>query len=84
MEPVCCAGQIIAAKTAEPHPKLPGTIYTAAAAVEAAGGRALPVVCDIREEAQVQSAIEQGLAAFGAIDILVNNASAINLTRAAR
>ncbi|KAG0302637.1 hypothetical protein BGZ98_007338 [Dissophora globulifera] len=66
----------IAAKTATPHPTLPGTIYTAAEEIEKAGGR----VCDIREEDQVQSAIEQTAKAFGGIDILVNNASAISLT----
>ena len=71
---------ILAAKTAEPHPKLPGTIFSAAAAVEAAGGKALPVVCDIRDEAQVRAAVEQGVAAFGGIDVCVNNASAIALT----
>jgi citronellol/citronellal dehydrogenase len=71
---------ILAAKTAEPHPKLPGTIYSAAAAVEAAGGKALPVVCDIRDEEQVKAAVAQGIAAFGGIDVCVNNASAISLT----
>jgi citronellol/citronellal dehydrogenase len=71
---------ILAAKTAEPHPKLPGTIYSAAAAVEAAGGEALPVVCDIRDEEQVKAAVAQGVAAFGGIDVCVNNASAISLT----
>ena len=71
---------ILAAKTGEPHPKLPGTIYTAAAAVEAAGGKALPVLCDIRDEQQVQAAVDQGVAAFGGIDVCVNNASAISLT----
>ena len=71
---------ILAAKTAEPHPKLPGTIYSAAAAVEAAGGKALPVVCDIRDEEQVKAAVAQGVAAFGGIDVCVNNASAISLT----
>ncbi len=70
----------IAAKTAQPHPKLPGTIYTAAEEIENAGGRALPVVCDIRDEAQVASAVEQCAAKFGGIDICVNNASAIQLT----
>jgi citronellol/citronellal dehydrogenase len=71
---------ILAAKTAEPHPKLPGTIFSAAAAVEAAGGNALPVVCDIRDEQQVKAAVEQGVAAFGGIDVCINNASAIALT----
>ena len=70
----------IAAKTAEPHPKLPGTIYTAAQEVEAAGGKALPLVCDIRAEEQIAEAVKKTVAAFGGIDILVNNASAINLT----
>ena len=70
----------IAAKTAEPHPKLPGTIYTAAEEIEAAGGRALPIVCDIRFEDQVAAAIAKTVEAFGRLDILVNNASAISLT----
>ncbi len=74
------ANIIIAAKTAEPHPKLQGTIYTAAEEIEAAGGRALPVVCDIRSEEQVAEAVEQGADHFGGIDICVNNASAIALT----
>ncbi len=74
------ANIVLAAKTAQAHPKLPGTIYTAAAEVEAAGGKALPVVCDIRDEQQVKAAVEQGVAAFGGIDICVNNASAISLT----
>jgi citronellol/citronellal dehydrogenase len=70
----------IAAKTAEPHPKLKGTIYTAADEVRAAGGKALPVLCDIRDEAQVMAAIDKTVAEFGGIDICVNNASAISLT----
>lgn len=70
----------LAAKTAEPHPKLPGTIYTAAKEIEAAGGTALPLVCDIRFEEQVVSAVDKCLARFGGIDICVNNASAIQLT----
>lgn len=74
------ANVVIAAKTAEQHPKLSGTIYTVAEEVERAGGRALPLQVDIREEAAVQAAIEQAAAAFGGIDILVNNASAIGLT----
>ncbi|MCP4617933.1 MAG: NAD(P)-dependent oxidoreductase [Bradyrhizobium sp.] len=74
------ANVAIAAKTAEPHPRLKGTIYTAADEVRAAGGRALPVVCDIRDEAQVMDAIEKTVAEFGGIDICVNNASAISLT----
>ena len=74
------ANVTIAAKTSEPHPKLPGTIHTAAADIEAAGGRALPVLCDIREDAQVASAVEQTVEAFGGIDIVINNASAIQLS----
>jgi len=74
------ANIIIAAKTVEPHPKLQGTIYTAAEEIEAAGGKALPVVCDIRSEEQVAEAVEQGADHFGGIDICVNNASAIALT----
>lgn len=70
----------IAAKTTEPHPKLEGTIYTAAEAIEKAGGRALPLVCDIREEAQVEAAVTGTVAKFGGIDICVNNASAISLS----
>jgi citronellol/citronellal dehydrogenase len=70
----------IAAKSDRPHPKLEGTIHTAAAEVEQAGGRALAVACDIRFEEQVQSAVERTVAAFGGIDICVNNASAISLT----
>ena len=70
----------IAAKTAEPHPKLEGTIFTAAAEIEKAGGHALPLLCDIREEAQVQAAVEQTVAKFGGIDICVNNASAISIS----
>jgi len=69
-----------AAKTAEPHPKLPGTIYTAAKEIEEAGGRALPVLCDIRFEDQVQAAVQQTVDAFGGIDICINNASAISPT----
>ena len=74
------ANVAIAAKTTEPHPRLKGTIYTAADEVRAAGGKALPVVCDIRDEAQVMEAIEKTVAEFGGIDICVNNASAISLT----
>ncbi|QUV99743.1 NAD(P)-dependent oxidoreductase [Chloracidobacterium sp. MS 40/45] len=70
----------IVAKTAEPHPKLPGTVYTAAAEVEAAGGKALPLVVDIQDENQVAAAVAQTVETFGGIDILVNNASAISLT----
>ena len=74
------ANIVIAAKTAEPHPKLPGTIYTAAKEIEAAGGQALPLVVDIRHEEQVNAAVEQAVARFGGIDICVNNASAISKT----
>ena len=70
----------IAAKTAEPHKHLPGTIYTAAAEIEAAGGKALPLIVDIRDEAMVKDAVERTVAKFGGIDICVNNASAISLT----
>ena len=71
----------IAAKTADPHPKLPGTIYTAAKEIEAAGGRALPLIVDVRDEAAVCAAIEAAAKTFGGIDIVVNNASAISRTR---
>ena len=74
------ANVAIAAKTDAPNPKLPGTIHTAAAEIEAAGGRALPIQCDIRDEAQVAAAIAATVAKFGGIDICVNNASAISLT----
>ncbi len=74
------ANVVIAAKTAEPHPRLPGTVYTAAAEIEAAGGKALPCLVDVREEEQVRDAVAQAVARFGGIDILVNNASAIHLT----
>src|SRR5499427_8850925 len=74
------ANVAIAAKTAEPNPKLPGTIHTAAAEIESAGGKALANVCDIRDEAAVQAAVAATVKAFGGIDILVNNASAISLT----
>jgi citronellol/citronellal dehydrogenase len=74
------ANVAVAAKTDAPHPKLPGTIHTAAAEIEKAGGRALPLMVDVREEAAVKAAIEQTVAAFGALDIVVNNASAIQLT----
>ncbi len=70
----------IAAKTAEPHPKLPGTIYSAAEEIIAAGGQALPLVVDVRYEDQVESAMKKTVERFGGIDILVNNASAINLS----
>jgi citronellol/citronellal dehydrogenase len=74
------ANVAIAAKTAEPHPKLPGTIYTAAKEIEDAGGKALPLIVDVREEASVLAAVEATVAKFGGIDICVNNASAISLT----
>jgi len=74
------ANVVIAAKTEKTHPKLPGTIHTAAAEIEAAGGKALPLVVDIRFEDQVYGAVEQAVSHFGGIDILVNNASAISLT----
>ena len=73
------ANVVIAAKTVEPHPKLPGTIYTAAEEMEAAGGRALPLQVDIRFEEQVEEAIEKTIETFGGLDVLVNNASAIFL-----
>ena len=75
------ASVAIAAKTAEPNPKLPGTIYSAAEEIKAAGGTALPIQCDLRDEAQIAAAVAQAAAEFGGIDILINNASAINLTR---
>ena len=74
------ANVAIAAKTAEPHPKLPGTIYSAAEEIEKAGGKALPILCDIREEQQLADAVQKTAETFGGIDILVNNASAIQLT----
>ncbi len=74
------ANVTIAAKTAEPHPKLPGTIYTAAEEIRQAGGKALPVVCDIRNEDEVVEAVARTVGEFGGIDICVNNASAIQLT----
>ncbi len=74
------ANVTIAAKTAEPHPKLEGTIYTAAEEIRAVGGRALPLVVDVRDEASVQAAVDQTVSEFGGIDICVNNASAIQMT----
>lgn len=74
------ANIVIAAKTAEAHPKLPGTIYSAAAEIEAAGGKALPLIVDVREESSVYEAVEKAVARFGGIDICVNNASAISIT----
>lgn len=75
------ASVAIAAKTAEVNPKLPGTIFTAADEIRAAGGSAFPIQCDIRDEEQIAHAIGEAAAEFGGIDILINNASAINLTR---
>ena len=74
------ANIILAAKTAEPHPKLPGTIYTAAEEIEEAGGKAFPLICDVRSEEQIEDAVNKGAEHFGGIDICVNNASAIQLT----
>ena len=74
------ANVAVAAKTAEPHKHLPGTIFSAAKDIEAAGGRALPLVCDVRDEASVSRAVAAAVEAFGGIDICVNNASAIQLT----
>ena len=74
------ANVALIAKTAEPHPKLAGTVFTAAADIEAAGGQALPVVGDIRDEDQVAAAVAQAVERFGGIDVCVNNASAINLS----
>jgi citronellol/citronellal dehydrogenase len=73
------ANVALLAKTAEPHPKLEGTIFTAAAEIEAAGGQALPVVGDVRDEESIKAAVEQTVSRFGGIDIVVNNASAIDL-----
>jgi len=73
------ANVALIAKTEQPHPKLPGTIHTAAAEIEQAGGAALPIVGDVRDEAGVAAAVEQAVARFGGIDVVVNNASAINL-----
>ncbi len=75
------ASVAIAAKPSVLNPKLPGTIHTAAAEIEAAGGKALAIQCDLRDELQIEAAVNQAAEAFGGIDILVNNASAINLTR---
>ena len=74
------ANVVLVAKTTEPNPKLPGTLYSAAEAVEAAGGQALPVQTDIRDENAVAAAVQAAVERFGGIDILVNNASAISLT----
>lgn len=73
------ANLVIVAKTADPHPSLPGTIYTAAAEIEAAGGQALPIVCDVRDEAQIQSVVEKTISTFEGIDALVLSASALAL-----
>ena len=75
------ASVAIAAKTSDPNPKLPGTIHSAAEEIRAAGGTALPIQCDLRDETQIAAAVEQAAKEFGGIDILINNASAINLTR---
>ena len=74
------ANVAIVAKTAEPHPKLPGTVFTAAEEINAAGGKSLPLVTDIRDENQIAAAVARTVETFGGIDILVNNASAISLT----
>jgi citronellol/citronellal dehydrogenase len=74
------ASVVVAAKTVDPHPKLPGTIHSAAQEIEEAGGRALPIAVDIRDEAQVERAVAEAVERLGGIDILVNNASAISLT----
>ena len=74
------ANIVIAAKSTEPHPKLPGTIFTAAEDMEKAGGKGLAIKCDIRNEDEVINAVQQTVETFGGIDILINNASAINLT----
>src|SRR4026209_1957449 len=73
------ANVAIAAKTADPHPKLPGTVYTAAQEIEHDGGKALPLVVDVRGEMMVKEALDKTAARFGGIDIVVNNASAIQL-----
>lgn len=73
------ANVVVAAKTADPHPKLPGTIYSAAAEIEAAGGRALPLLVDVRDEQSVRAAVDAAVERFGGIDICVNNASAIGV-----
>lgn len=74
------ANIVVAAKTATAHPKLPGTIYTAAEEIEKVGGKALPYIVDVRDEASVKASVEEAVKKFGGIDILVNNASAISLT----
>ena len=77
------ANIVIAAKSVEEHPKLGGTIFSAAKEIEEAGGKALAVQCDIRFEDQINNVVTQAVSAFGAIDILINNASAINLATTA-
>jgi citronellol/citronellal dehydrogenase len=74
------ANIVIAAKSVEPHPKLPGTIFTAAEDMEGAGGQALAIQCDIRDEAQILAAVDQAVDRFGGIDVCINNASAISMT----
>jgi citronellol/citronellal dehydrogenase len=74
------ANVVVAARTTVPHPKLPGTIHTAAAEMEQAGGRALAVAMDVRDESEIERAVQQSVETFGGIDVLVNNASAISLT----
>ena len=74
------ASVAIAAKTSEPNPKLPGTIHSAAQEIRESGGKALAIQCDLRDEEQIASAVNQAAQEFGGIDILINNASAINLT----
>ncbi|KAG5892203.1 hypothetical protein JTB14_012937 [Gonioctena quinquepunctata] len=74
------ANVVVAAKTTEPHPKLPGTIYTACEEIEKAGGKGLPCIVDVRDEKSVQNAVQEAVTKFGGIDILINNASAISLT----
>jgi citronellol/citronellal dehydrogenase len=75
------ANVVIAAKTSEPHPSLEGTIHTVAAEIERAGGRALPLAVDVRDEQQIAAAVEQAVRAFGGIDVLINNASALHLSK---
>jgi len=75
------ANIVVAAKTSEPHPTLPGTIHTVAEEIERQGGHALPVQVDIRDETQVQDVVDRAIATFGGIDVLINNASAIFPTR---
>ncbi|MFM9974090.1 MAG: SDR family oxidoreductase [Beijerinckiaceae bacterium] len=75
------ANIVVAAKTADPHPKLEGTIFTAAAEIEKAGGKALPLMVDVRDEESVKTAMAKAVETFGGIDIVINNASAINLAR---